>query len=53
MTFAPSGNVISAVIESGLLVGTPAGGCVASKFRTVRVPAFTGDQVTVHKSVNF
>jgi hypothetical protein len=53
VTFAPSGNVISAIIESGPLVGTPAAGCVASKFRTVRVPPFTGDQVTVHKSVAF
>lgn len=53
VTFAPAGNVISAVIDSGPFVGTPAGGCVASKFRSVRVPAFTGEQVTVHKSVAF
>jgi hypothetical protein len=53
VTFAPSGTVTSAIIESGPFVGTSAGGCVASKFRSVHVPAFTGDPVTVHKSVPF
>jgi len=53
VTFAPSGSVTSATIDSGPFVGTPAGGCVASKFRTVHVPAFTGDPVTVHKSISF
>ncbi len=53
VTFAPAGNVTAAVIESGPFVGTSAGGCVAAKFRTVRVPAFTGEPVTVHKSISF
>ena len=53
VTFSPAGNVTSAVIESGPFVGTSAGGCVASKFRSVRVPAFTGEPVTVRKSVSF
>jgi hypothetical protein len=53
VTFAPAGNVTAAVVESGPLVGTAAGGCVASKFRTVRVPAFTGEPVTVHKTITF
>jgi hypothetical protein len=53
VTFAPAGNVTSAVVESGPFVGTAAGGCVASKFKTVRVPAFTGDPITVHKSISF
>jgi outer membrane biosynthesis protein TonB len=53
VTFSPAGNVTAAVIESGPFVGTAAGGCVASKFKTVRVPAFTGDPITVHKSISF
>jgi len=53
VTFAPTGRVTSAVVESGPLLGTPAGGCVASKFRSARVPAFAGARVTVHKTVSF
>ncbi len=53
VTFAPTGNVTAAVIESGPFVGTAAGGCVASKFRSARVPAFAGDPITVHKSFSF
>jgi hypothetical protein len=53
VTFAPSGNVTSAVILSGPLVGTPAGGCLTTKLRTVRVPAFTGDAVSVTKTLSF
>jgi len=53
VTFAPNGSVTSALIESGPLVGTPAGTCVASKFRSVHVPVFTGDVVTVHKTISF
>jgi hypothetical protein len=53
VTFAPNGQATNAVIESGPFVGTAAGTCVASKFRTARVPAFTGDAVQVHKSIPF
>jgi hypothetical protein len=54
VTFAPSGKVTSAVIESGPLVGTASGGCVASKFRNLHIPAFTSDDpVTVHKTITF
>jgi predicted Zn finger-like uncharacterized protein len=53
VTFAPSGQATNAVIESGPFVGTAAGTCVASKFRTVRVPAFSGEPVQVHKSIPF
>jgi len=45
--------VTAAVVESGPFVGTAAGGCVASKFRTAKVPAFAGDPITVHKSFSF
>lgn len=54
VTFAPSGKVTSAVIESGPFVGTASGGCVASKFRNLHIPPFTSDDpVTVHKTLNF
>jgi hypothetical protein len=54
VTFAPSGKVTSAIIESGPFVGTAAGGCVASKFRNLQVPPFTSeDPVTVHRTLNF
>jgi hypothetical protein len=53
VTFAPSGQVTTAVIESGPFVGTAAGSCVASKFRSARVPPFSGDSVLVRKSVPF
>jgi predicted Zn finger-like uncharacterized protein len=51
--FAPSGIVTSAIVESGPLVGTSAGGCLAAKVRGAHVPAFTGEPVTVKKSISF
>ena len=39
VTFAPNGHVTNAIIESGPFVGTAAGTCVASKFRSAKVPA--------------
>ena len=53
VTFAPSGHVTNAVIESGPFVGTAAGSCVASKFRAAKVPPFSGESVLVRKSVPF
>jgi hypothetical protein len=53
VTFAPTGHVSNAVIESGPFVGTAAGSCVASKFRAAKVPPFSGDAVLVRKSVPF
>ncbi|MET0592417.1 MAG: hypothetical protein ABW133_06945 [Polyangiaceae bacterium] len=53
VTFVPSGQVTVAVVESGPIRGTPVGSCVASKFRTAKVPPFSGPKVTVHKTMNF
>jgi hypothetical protein len=50
VTFAPSGNVTSAVVDSAPFAGTPVGGCIAGKFRAAHVPAFSGGNVTVGKS---
>ena len=50
VTFAPTGEVSSAVVDSGPYPGTAVGGCVAGKFRGAHVPAFSGAPVTVGKS---
>jgi predicted Zn finger-like uncharacterized protein len=50
VTFAPSGRVTSANVNGAPFAGTPVGGCVASAFRRARIPAFTGNPVTVAKS---
>lgn len=51
VTFAPSGRVTSATISGPPFAGTPVGGCIAGRFRGARVPAFTGEMVTVSKTV--
>jgi predicted Zn finger-like uncharacterized protein len=50
VTFAPSGRATTAVIVGGSFGGTPVGGCVSNVFKRARVPAFSGDPVTVSKS---
>jgi hypothetical protein len=49
ITFMPSGRATNTQV-SGDLAGTAAGGCVARLFRSAKVPAFSGDAVTVSKS---
>jgi hypothetical protein len=49
VTFAPSGRPTSVAV-TGDLAGTTVGSCVARLFRSVHVPAFAGDPVTVAKS---
>lgn len=51
VTFAPSGRVTSATVAGPPFAGTETGGCIASTLRNARVPAFTGDNVTVTKTV--
>lgn len=50
VTFAPSGDVTSALVEGSPFAGTPVGGCVASHFEGVRVPPFDGSPVSIKKS---
>jgi predicted Zn finger-like uncharacterized protein len=50
VTFAPSGGVVSAVVDQPPFAGTVVGGCVAGKFRGARVPAFGGGNIKVGKS---
>jgi predicted Zn finger-like uncharacterized protein len=49
ITFMPSGRATNTSV-SGDLAGTAVGGCVARLFRSSKVPAFSGDAVTVSKS---
>jgi hypothetical protein len=48
--FTPSGAAQSATINGPPFEGTPTGNCVAARFRTVRVPAFSGSPFSVSKS---
>jgi predicted Zn finger-like uncharacterized protein len=48
ITFAPSGRPTSVAV-TGDLAGTTVGSCIARLYRGVRVPAFSGDAVTVAK----
>ena len=50
VTFAPGGNVASAVVSGPPFAGTPTGACVASRFRGAHVPAFAGSPFSVSKS---
>jgi hypothetical protein len=51
VTFAPSGRVTSANISGPPFAGTKTGGCIAAAMRSARVPPFSGDHVTVSKTV--
>lgn len=51
VTFAPNGNVTTAVVEGPPFAGTPVGSCIALTFREARVSPFSGAPVTVRKSV--
>jgi len=48
ITFMPSGHARSAQVYGDLL-GTGVGGCVARVFRSVTLPPFSGEEVTVSK----
>jgi hypothetical protein len=52
VTFAPSGRATRAVVNGAPYSGTATGSCVAGAFRNLSVPPFTGDPVTVSKSVS-
>ena len=51
VTFAPSGRVTSANISGPPFAGTQTGGCIAGAMRQAKVPAFSGEHVTVSKTV--
>lgn len=51
VTFSTSGRSTQAIIDGPPFAGTAVGSCIASKFRGLTIPAFTGDLVTVTKIV--
>lgn len=53
LKFAPSGRVTTSVIEGGPFAGTTVGGCIALAFRGARVPAFSGEPVTLRKTLAY
>lgn len=50
VTFAPSGQVESVVVDSGSTLGTPAAKCVATQLCLARVAPFWGARVRIGKS---
>lgn len=52
VTFAPSGRATRSVVNGPPYGGTTTGSCVAAAFRSLSVPPFSGDPVTVSKSVS-
>lgn len=52
VTFAPTGRVTTTRLVSGPLQSTPTGSCMVRAFRSVSVPPFSGDPVTVTKDVS-
>jgi hypothetical protein len=51
VTFAPSGRVTRALVNGPPFAGTATGGCIASTMRSVTIPAFSGDYVSVRKTI--
>lgn len=53
ITFTPAGAASSATIDKGPWVGTPVAKCFAGQFKKAKIPAFSGEPVTVGKSFRF
>jgi hypothetical protein len=53
VTFAPSGEAVGAIVGGSPFANTLEGQCMATKFRTLHVPAFSGPEVIVRKSISF
>jgi len=51
VTFAPSGRVTSATISGPPFAGTATGSCIARTMRAMSLPPFTGDHMTISKTV--
>jgi hypothetical protein len=51
VSFANSGRAVRATVDGPPFAGTATGGCIASTMRAAQVPPFSGDRVTVSKTV--
>lgn len=51
ITYSPSGRVTTATVAGPPFSGTATGGCIAATFRKAVIPPFSGELVTVKKTV--
>jgi hypothetical protein len=51
VTFAPSGRVTRAIMQGPPFGGTATGSCIANKLRSLSIPPYSGDPVTVSKTI--
>jgi hypothetical protein len=51
ITFSPTGRVTTANVSGIPFAGSPVGSCIASTMRSVQIPPFSGEFITVKKSV--
>jgi hypothetical protein len=51
ITYSRSGRVTTATVAGPPFSGTPTGGCIAATFRKAAIPPFSGELVTVKKTV--
>jgi predicted Zn finger-like uncharacterized protein len=51
VTFSTTGRSTQAIIDGPPFAGTAVGSCIAQKFRGLSIPPFTGDPVTVTKTL--
>jgi hypothetical protein len=51
--FTAAGVAAEAVVDKGPWLKTPVAKCIATEFKKVKVPAFTGEDVKVGKSFRF
>lgn len=52
VVFAPNGSVTSSNVDNPPFAGTPVGGCIASAFRSAKVPLFAGKPVSMTKKIS-
>lgn len=50
ITFTPAGAATTVNVDKGPWVGTPVAKCFAGQFKKAKIPAFSGDPVTVGKT---
>jgi hypothetical protein len=53
ITFAPSGRATSAMVAGGELGRSAVGLCIADRMQSAHVPPFSGEDVTLSKTIHF
>jgi hypothetical protein len=52
VVFTSTGHAVNAFVAGSPFAGTVEGKCIATKFRAARIPPYSGDDVTLHKTVD-